>query len=99
MTRRPKASGVLVKTPNRKMRKRRSAAKAVGGRGSSAVSPETPLALLARERDEALERLSAASEILKVISSSPEDLKPVFRCDTGESHKHMRGQFWNPKPL
>jgi two-component system, NtrC family, sensor kinase len=78
MTRRPKASDVPVKTPNRKMRKRGSAAKAVGRRGSSAVSPETSLALLARERDDALERLSAASEILKVISSSPEDLKPVF---------------------
>ena len=58
--------------------KRPRSAKAVPNSHSKTISQETELARRTRERDEALERFSATSEVLKVISSSPADLNLVF---------------------
>jgi class 3 adenylate cyclase len=61
---------------------RKTAAKGRGGSKPAQIigagKKEPVIAQLVRERDQALEQLSAASEVLKIISSSPSDLRPVF---------------------
>jgi GAF domain-containing protein len=78
MRRRSRASSKLAKARSRKTLKRRTTSKDVR-RPSSSANQKTGAAQLARQRDEALEQLSGASEVLKAISSSLGDLKPVFQ--------------------
>jgi class 3 adenylate cyclase/putative methionine-R-sulfoxide reductase with GAF domain len=58
--------------------KRRAAPKVMRNRGVSVAGKETVVARLTHERDEALLRETANSEILRLISSSPGNLELVF---------------------
>src|SRR5271163_64624 len=97
MRRRSRAGGEPTKLRRRKTvtLKRRIATKPIRGRSSSAASQETETKQLARERDEALEQFSAASEVLKVISSSPGDLKPVFEAILESATRICDAKFGN----
>ena len=79
MGRRSGAGREPAKTRGRKTvtRKRRNAPKAVHRRSSSA-GLDKKVALLARERDEALEQQAAITDILRVIADSPSDVQPVL---------------------
>jgi hypothetical protein len=53
------------------------------------------LAQLARERDEALEREKAAADVLRVISSSPGELQPVFQALLANAVRLCEAKFGN----
>ena len=93
MRRRDKTGGKVTKTQRPKTLKRRNAPKAAGSRSSLATGKETNVAQLTRERDEALKQQAATSEVLKVISSSPAQLEPVFNAILANAVRICEAKF------
>jgi two-component system, NtrC family, sensor kinase len=81
MARRPKAGGEPVKTRRGKASpKRRRAPKSAPAANSPPRGAPTDVARLMHELDEAIERQAATSEVLEIISTSPSNLKSVFKA-------------------
>jgi hypothetical protein len=80
MKRRSRAGNEAIKGRRQKTLepKVRNAPKAAARSNPPPTAAETEVTRLGRDRDEAVEQLSAASDVLKVITSSPGDLKQVF---------------------
>ena len=90
------SAGVNVKSRPRKSAalKRGNAPKATRNR-SAIADRETVVARLTRERDEALLRETANSEILRLISSSSGNLELVFRTILENATRICNANFGN----
>jgi hypothetical protein len=95
MKRRSSAGGKPAKPrgPKRSTPKRRNAPKATRNHRVSVAGQETVVARLTGERDEALLRETANSEILNLISRSPGDLELVFQTILEDATRICNAKF------
>ena len=75
--------------------KRRSAPEVARSLPSSVAGNDKKFALLKRERDELLEQQKATSEVLRIISSSPGELEPVFSAMLENAVRICEAKFGN----
>jgi GAF domain-containing protein len=97
MRRRSRAGGKPIKKRRRKAATLSSpdVPKVKGHRKTSTTNANTEIALLKRERDEALEQQTAISEILHIIARAPGDLKPVFEAMLASAMRICEAQLGN----
>jgi class 3 adenylate cyclase/putative methionine-R-sulfoxide reductase with GAF domain len=95
MKRRSSAGRKPIKAGRKPAKRRRNVPKATPKRGTSIAGQETVVARLTHERDEALLRETANSEILRLISKSPGDLELVFRTILEDATRICNAKFGN----
>ena len=89
----PAADSDAMKNRRRTTTKRPGALKLIGHRKPSATSANTKIALLKRERDEALEQQKSTSDVLRIISASVGDVNPVFDAILANATRLCEAKF------
>ena len=95
MTRRNKTGGKAPKAQRLKTLRRRIGPRSARSRGHDATGNEPNVEQLTRDLADAREREAATAQVLKVISSSPGELEPVFRAILENAVQICAAKFGN----